>query len=314
MSDYKQTVTLTTDWMDKSYYARMFEDMNIPAIYLIGDHYVAQLKGCLRQLSANIEIFDICNTVQAFNLLQAGYILRTTYPFYPKGTVHLIGVNSEPSATNKILLVKHAGHYFAGADNGLYDIVFEGDEPEAAYELVPEMMYEFVPKLVPEIFFDNESELSNPKNFAGFSSIKIFATIINHIMNGKEIALLGKPIKINREKKSHKATYTKDSITGDVVFIDHFGNIITNINRILFDSIGKGRPFDIYVRGSRKFEIHEISTDYSVTGDRQRYLALFNSYGVLEIAQLNNSLAQLENIDISANVTINFSENYRLFF
>ncbi|MDR1182055.1 MAG: SAM-dependent chlorinase/fluorinase, partial [Bacteroidales bacterium] len=86
MSDHKQTVTLTSDWMDKSYYARMLEDMDIPEIYLIGDHYVAQLKGSLRQLSSNIEIFDICNTVQAFNLLQTGYILRTTYPFFPKET------------------------------------------------------------------------------------------------------------------------------------------------------------------------------------------------------------------------------------
>jgi S-adenosylmethionine hydrolase len=300
--------------MDKSYYARMLDDMNIPAVYLIGDHYVSQLKGCLRQLSANIEIFDICNTVQAFNLLQTGYILRTTYPFYPKETIHLIGVNSEPSATNKILLIKHNGHYFAGADNGLYDIVFEGDEPESAYELVPEMLYGFIPKLVPEIFFDSELELSRTKKFAGFSAVKIFATVINHIMNKKEISLLGKPVKINHEKQPHKAIYTKDSITGDVVFIDHFGNVITNINRELFDSIGKGRPFDIYIRGSRKFAIYEISTDYSVIGDRQPYLALFNSYGVLEIAQLNNSLAQLENIDISANVTINFTEDGRLFF
>jgi S-adenosylmethionine hydrolase len=314
MSDQKQIVTLTSDWMDKSYYARMLEDMDIPKIYLIGDHYVAQLKGSLRQLSSNIEIFDICNTIQAFDLLQTGYILRTTYPFFPKETIHLIGVNSEPSATNKILLIKYEGHYFAGADKGLYNIVFEGNEPELAYELVPEMLYRFVPKLVPEMFFDPDLELSKTKKFAGFSAIKIFITVVNHIMNKKEISLLGKPVKINREKDLHKVIHTKDSITGDVVFIDHFGNIITNINREIFDLIGKGRPFEISIRGSRKFAISEISADYSVIGDRQRYLAIFNSYGLLEIAQLNNSLAQLESIDISANVTISFTEDRRLFF
>lgn len=314
MSASKQIVTLTSDWMDKSYYAQMLEDMNIPAVYLIGDHYVAQLKGSLRQLSSNIEIFDICNTVQSFNLLQTAYVLRTTYPFFPKETIHLIGVNSEPSATNKILLLKHDGHYFAGADNGLYNIAFEGNEPELAYELVPEMLYRFVPKLVPEMFFDPDLELSATKKFAGFSAIKIFATVINHIMNKMEISLLGKPVKINREKEPHKAIHTKDSITGDVVFIDHFGNIITNINRELFDSIGRGRPFEISIRGSRKFAISEISIDYSVIGDKQTYLAIFNSYGVLEIAQLNSSLAQLESIDISSSVTVSFMEDGRLFF
>jgi S-adenosylmethionine hydrolase len=314
MSDYKQIITFTSDWMDKSYYARMLEDMDIPAIYLIGDHYVAQLKGSIRQLSSNIEIFDICNTIQAFNLLQTGYILRTTYPFFPKKTIHLIGVNSEPSATNKILLIEHEGHYFVGADKGLYNIVFEGKEPELAYELVPEMLYRFVPKLVPEMFFDPDLELSSTKKFAGFSAIKIFTTVINHIINKKEISLLGKPVKINRERELHKVTHTKDSITGEVVFIDHFGNIITNISRELFDFIGKGRPFEISIRGSRKFAISKISVDYSVIGERQRYLAIFNSYGFLEIAQLNNSLAQLESIDISANVTISFTEDMRLFF
>ncbi|MDR1887027.1 MAG: SAM-dependent chlorinase/fluorinase, partial [Prevotellaceae bacterium] len=229
MPDYKQIVTLTTDWMDKSYYARMIEDKDAPRVYLVGDHYVAQLKGCLRQLSANIEIFDICNTIQAFSLLQTGYVLRTSYRFFPQGTVHLIGVNSEPSETNSIFLIKHDGHYFTGADNGLYSIVFEDDEPESVYELVPEMLYEFIPDLVPKSFFNPDFELKRPKQFTGFSAVKIFATVVNHIMNGRELSLLGKPARINREKSLLKATYTRDVISGSVVFIDHFGNLITNI-------------------------------------------------------------------------------------
>ncbi|MDR1170427.1 MAG: SAM-dependent chlorinase/fluorinase [Prevotellaceae bacterium] len=302
--------------MDKSYYARVLKDMDIPQVYLIGDHYVAQLKGCLRQLSANIEIFDICNTVQAFSLLQTGYILRTTYPFFPAGAIHLIGVNSEPSDTNKILLVKHNGHYFVGADNGLYNIVFDECNPEFAYELVPEMLYKFIPDLVPKLFFDPDLELSSPKRFSGFSAIKIFATVISHIMNEKDIAMLGKPVKINMEKQNLKATYSNDSISGNVIFIDHFGNIITNINRELFDYVGKGRPFEISVRGSRKYAISTISTDYSSIMHGQNYLAIFNSSDVLEIAQLNYSLAQVESIDTLSDVCVNFVKegSGRLFY
>ncbi|MDR1594650.1 MAG: SAM-dependent chlorinase/fluorinase [Prevotellaceae bacterium] len=295
--------------MDKTYYEKALDDKNLPLVYLIGDHYVAQLKGCLRQLSANIEIFDICNTVQAFNLLYTGYILRTTYPFFPAGTIHLIGVNSEPSATNKILLVKHEDHYFVGADNGLYDIIFEDCSPESAlaYELVPEMMYRFVPDLAPTTFFNPDLELNTPKQFSGFSAIKIFATVVNHIMNNKDISLLGKPVNINTEKKAPKAIIKTSSISGNVIFIDHFGNIITNISRELFDSVGKGRPFGIFIRGSRKFAISAISTDYSVIGHEQKYLAIFNSSGLLEIAQLHYNLAQVESIDILADVVVNFS-------
>jgi S-adenosylmethionine hydrolase len=310
MSDYKQIVTLTTDWMDKSYYTRMLDDMDIPQLYLIGDHYVAQLKGCLRQLSANIEVFDICNTVQSFSLIQTGYILRTTYPFFPKGTIHLIGVNSEPSATNKILLIKHESHYFVGADNGLYDIIFEGNNPELilAYELVPEMLYKFIPDLVPKTFFNPDLELNSPKQFSGFSAIKIFATVVNHIMNKKEISLLGNPVNISTDKKTPKAIIKNNSISGNVIFIDHFGNLITNISRELFDSVGKGRPFGILIRGSKKFEISAISTDYSVMGQKQQYLAIFNSSGLLEIAQFQYNLAQVESIDILSDVVVNFAQ------
>jgi S-adenosylmethionine hydrolase len=112
-----------------------------------------------------------------------------------------------------------------------------------------------------------------------------------------------------------KATYTRDVISGSVVFIDHFGNLITNITRELFDSVGKGRPFGIFVRGSRKFEITGISTEYSTIGNRQPYLAIFNSFGVLEIAQLNDNFAQLENCDITSSVEIKFTEDSsRLFY
>jgi S-adenosylmethionine hydrolase len=301
MSNYKQIVTLTTDWIDKSYYARMLEDMNCPRIYPIGDHYVAQLKACLRQLSPDIEIFDICNTIQAFSVLQTGYILRTTYPFFPKGSIHLIGVNSEPTETNKILVVEHEGHYFAGSDNGIYSIVFEDSTPESVYELVPEMLYKYIPDLLPRSFFG--------ENFSGFSAIKIFTTFINHIMNRQDIAQLGIKTTINKEKKMLNAICTKDNISGYVIFIDHFGNLITNITRALFDSVGKGRNFTISVRGSHRVATKTISTSYNVVGYGQKYLAIFNSSGVLEIAQLKQNLAQVENVDIFSNIYIDFSEN-----
>jgi len=291
--------------MNKSYY--MIEDKDAPRVYLIGDHYVAQLKGALIQLSPKIEIIDICNTVQAFSMLQAGYVLRTTYPFFPKGTIHFIGINSEPSATNKIFLINHEGHYFVGADNGIYSLIFEDKEPEFVFELVPELMYQFVPELNPKHFFDPKLELKQPKQFSGFSAVKILTTVIHHIMSDMDISLLGTPANIDRKKQTLKATYSKNGISGSVIFIDHFGNLITNITRKLFDDIGKGRPFNIYIRSSLKLSISEISTGYNIIeGDKQYYLALFNSFDILEIAQKKESLAQLESVDVLSGVEVEF--------
>jgi S-adenosylmethionine hydrolase len=316
MSDYKQIVTFTTDWMDKSYYARMLEDMNVPRMYPVGDHYVAQLKACLRQLSPNIEVFDICNTIQAFSVLQTGYVLRITYPFFPKGAIHLIGVNSEPTTTNKILVVEHDGHYFVGSDNGIYSIVFEDCTPEAVYELVPDMLYKHVPDLLPKSFFGSRFDLNEPGKFSGFSALKIFTTVINHIMNRQDILQLGIKTTINKEKQMLKAICDKDEITGHVMFVDHFGNLITNITREQFDSEGKGRPFRISVRGSKRVAITTISESYNVVEHGQKYLALFNSSGVLEIAQLEHNLTQTENIDEYSTIYVKFVEegSNRLFY
>jgi S-adenosylmethionine hydrolase len=228
----------------------------------------------------------------------------------------LIGVNSEPTATNKILVVEHDGHYFAGSDNGIYSIVFEDCIPESVYELVPEMLSKYVPDLLPKSFFGSRFDLNEPGHFSGFSALKIFTTVINHIMNRQDISQLGILAKIDTEKKMLKAICEKDEITGHVLFIDHFGNIITNITREQFDSTCKGRPFCIYVRGSKRVAITTISESYNVVEHGQKYLAIFNSSGVLEIAQLGHNLTQVENIDEYSTIYIKFVEegSNRLFY
>jgi S-adenosylmethionine hydrolase len=126
-------------------------------------------------------------------------------------------------------------------------------------------------------------------------------------MSDMDISLLGTPANIDRKKQTLKATYSKNGISGSVIFIDHFGNLITNITRKLFDDIGKGRPFNIYIRSSLKLAISEISTGYNIIeGDKQYYLALFNSFDILEIAQKKESLAQLESVDVLSGVEVEF--------
>ncbi|MDR1896313.1 MAG: SAM-dependent chlorinase/fluorinase, partial [Prevotellaceae bacterium] len=201
MPNDRQTVTLTTDWMNKNYYMSAISQTDLPDIYLIGDHYVAQLKGVLRNISQNIEIVDISHSVQAFNVTQAAFVLGNAYKYFPDGTIHLVGVNSEPSPKNRLVAIEKDKHYFVGANNGIFNMMFD-TPPDVAYELTP------------------------PENLQGFAALAVFAVAVNHIINKRDISLLGQPIDVNI-KEIIRPTYSDSSITGSVLFIDHFGNLIT---------------------------------------------------------------------------------------
>jgi len=285
----RQIVTLTTDWVDKSYYVSTIEKDYVPKTYPIGDHYVAQLKGVLKQISQDIEIVDISHSVQAFNAIQAGFVLRSAFRFYPEGTIHIVGVNSEPSPSNKLILIKYMGHYFIGANDGMFSLVFE-DNPDTNPEFV--------------------LELPLVENFYGFSALMTFAFVVRHLTNQKEPSMLGKPCEMI-ERPAPSATYNDNFIYGRVVFVDHFGNLITNISRELFETVRDKRPFRIVVN-TDKLTITQISSYYDDVAPNQ-YLALFNSNNILEIAKRNSNLAQLENLDTKTSIVVEFS-NDKLFF
>lgn len=276
----RHIVTLTTDWIDKSYYTSVIEKENIPKSYPIGDHYVAQLKGILRQLSSEVEIIDITNSIQAFNTVQAGFVLHNTYEFFPEGTIHLIGVNSEPSPKNKIVLVEKYNQYFIGVNDGLFSIIFEG-EPDFIKELAP----------YNDVF--------------GFSALKLFAVTVNYIINGKKELIPGNSCTMVK-KTYPNPTYDDNSISGSVVFIDHYGNLITNVSKELFENVRNGRAFKIFFK-SDKYFIDRISLYYDDV-PKDTHVAIFNSSNILELAMFKQNMAQLECIDTLSNIKITFFE------
>ena len=92
------TVTLITDWKD-------------------GDYNIGRLKACILAQCKDVRIVDITHNIQSYNTLQAAFVLKHTYRHFPAGSIHIIGVNSEPSPKNQIVAMKNDGHFFAGAND-----------------------------------------------------------------------------------------------------------------------------------------------------------------------------------------------------
>lgn len=277
-------VTLTTDWATGDFYISSLRDDTLPEIYPIGDHYIAQLKGLLLQAAPSAVIVDISHRIQAFNVVQAAFVLRATYPFYSRGTIHLVGVGSEPSPKSKLVLVQYDGHYFIGANDGLFSMVFDG-EPDLIIEL---------------------PLIEQPH---GFRALPAFALAVKSIVEGRDLSLLGKPCVMLRDVPTN-ATYEEGGISGTVVFIDTYGNLITNVSKDLFEMVGKKRPFKIFVQNAKRY-LDRISEYYDEV-PMYHPLALFNSSDMLEIAMRNSNMAQLEHLDTRSTIRITF-DGSRLF-
>ncbi len=96
-------ITLTTDWGSK-------------------DHYLASVKGAILSKIPDATIIDISHEIAPFDLNQASYILKSVYKNFPKGSIHIIGVNCEASLDQSHVIIKEQEQYFIGADNGIFSL------------------------------------------------------------------------------------------------------------------------------------------------------------------------------------------------
>lgn len=256
-------ITLTTDWG-------------------FANHYVGAVKGNLLKLIPGAVIIDISHQVPAFDIMQASFVLMNAWPHFPEGTIHLIGVNTEAGLKTPHIAVSHNGHFFIGADNGIFSLLFEQD-PESAVEL----------------------EIMQDSDYFTFSTRDVFVKAASVIAGGKPFGELGRPYRGLNQKIPFKPVIYPGKIIGKVIFIDNYENVLVNIDKELFRQVGKNRPFSISFRspGHAITQIHQAYADV-VPGEK---LALFGSTGFLEIAINQGKAASLLGLSMNDTVAIEFN-------
>jgi len=244
------------------------------------DYYNGVLKGQLASVCPNLNIIEITNQIPPFNLNNAAFILRHSFNHFPKGSLHLVLVNSENSKTQRMLAFSHNEHHFIMADNGMIGLLFKE---------VPETVYAF--------------PFESPTSFSSLgSSVKAIDAIIN---NGG-IASAGQIVTDFDQRIPLRATIENSAITGSVIYIDSYFNAITNVSQELFERVRQGRKFEIFVQ-SQHNRVNKISKTYNEI-DVGDLLVLFNSEGLLEVAINNGFAAQLLNLSVGSSIRIKFLE------
>lgn len=234
------------------------------------DHFVGALKGKILTEDATATIVDISHEVDPFNISEASYIVSMAYKSFPPGSVHIIGVDSEWSSKKPHLAFKWNDHYFICADNGIPGL------------MTSRVMAE---KVVAINLRDN---LNLPTDMDVFVKVAVHLSrggVLNVV--GKETSQMQKPTELQSS-----ASADKRSIKGYIIYIDHLGNVVTNITRKMFMEISAGRDFEIILNekmnpGSRTRNlgvIHDRYIDYAKRGSYEgQKIAVFNEAGYLEI-------------------------------
>ena len=263
------------------------------------DHFVAKIKGDIYSSFEKAKIVDISNNVSPFNIMEAAYILENTYKSFPENSVHIIDVDSEKTIEKKHIVVYLDNHFFISADNGILSILCQNINPEKIFEIT----------------IHNESNQID-------SSSKIFSEVACHLAKGGKAELIGKEITEIKSVKNLKPFVNEDQsqIVSSVIYIDNFGNVVTNLKRNVFEEIRKSRSFEISVRNYKFKKIYSKYTDivnYNVPlnqrNDEGKGMVVFNSSDFLQISiyrsnpQNVGTASSLMGLKIYDSVTISFN-------
>jgi len=247
------------------------------------DYYIASIKGKILTICPEARIIDINHRIKPFNTAQAAFVVRNSFHSFPENTIHIIAVNTEPESGGQLLAARKSNHFFLCADNGMLGLLG-----------IPE------PDLVIKL---KEPDKDQPVSFI---SMTIFAEAACALASGTPMKELGTSTDQYNKQVPLRATIEDNTITGSVIYIDSYDNAITNISKELFERIGHGNPFRIFVQ-SKHYRIDKINNRYNETPPGE-LLAIFNSAGLLEIAIRNGNAASLLKLNTNSSVRVEFKE------
>ncbi|MEO0897264.1 MAG: SAM-dependent chlorinase/fluorinase [Bacteroidota bacterium] len=257
----------------------------MPIITLTSDlgdtsHYPAILKGIMLSMYPKAQIVDITHNIPSFDVMQAAYVVKSILSAFPKGSIHLIGIDPDQSPS---VVLDFDGQYFVGPDNGVLSLITKGQAREA--HLV------------------ENSGLIRTDYPASFSAARVLAPTAAFLASGGTLDEVG-PLSDLNVLHWGAPSYSQNCLRGKIIHIDKFGNAITNIDREDFMNIKNERRFEIFIRNVR---LKRIVNTYSDVGKADA-LAIFGESNHLEIAMREASAADLLGLKVHDMITIEFNQ------
>ena len=240
----------------------------------IKDGNVGVMKGVIWGICPTAQISDLSHMIQAQNIREAGYILARSVPYFPKGSIHVVVVDPGVGTERRPMAAQIGDWFYVGPDNGTITGWLERANQE-------DWRTEFVELNRAQYWLQNVSHV--------FHGRDIFSPIAAHLANGVSLSDLGtsfdKPVLLGLPKPEKM----EQGWQGEVIHIDHFGNVSTNIRlENLGDAMKDKENITVRLNGI------EINGMVDTFGERPvgELVALIGSTGNLGIAVVNGNAQQ----------------------
>ncbi len=228
----------------------------------VADPYVGVMKGVILSKHRDVAIVDLGHGVPSQSVLAGAFVVKCHHHFFPAGTIHVVVVDPGVGTDRPIIAASAGGHVFLAPDNGILS---------QTLELYDEVVIHQVTNA--ELFLQNVS--------ATFHGRDIFAPVSAALAGGLPIEKVGPRVETYARQPLPAPHREDETLVGEILFIDGFGNLITNIDRDTLEGFSKGRsPVTVRFKG---VTIHGISQSY-LSARHGQMIALIDSYDMLEVA------------------------------
>ena len=260
------------------------------------DHYVGAVKGVILGICRNATIVDLSHHVPAQDVVHGSFVIGEAHRSYPNDTVHLCVVDPGVGTDRRAVALITPYGRFVGPDNGILTRVVRALwDKGRAYpasrdpELVP------LPEGCQAYVLDEQSFWRHPVSNT-FHGRDVFGPVAAHLARGVEPAALGSPTDVLTAMQGPPPKVLPGSIEGAVIYVDSFGNLVTNIAG---ESVGT-RPLVLNIAGRR------VRGPMRTFADSEGLMALVGSFGYLEVALSGGSAARELGIDTGEPVCLSF--------
>lgn len=237
------------------------------------DAYVGQVKGAILKSNISVNIIDLCHSIAAHDILSAAVTIRTSYTYFPTGTIHLIIVDPGVGSQRRILAAASENQLFIAPDNGVLSLLFQDNIIQTVHRVENSSLF--------------PSEISST-----FHARDIMGPIAGALAGGMPVDKVGPKAAINScvQLNIPQPAVSKNKVDGQVLHIDRFGNIRTNINITAAHLTRDLTRFSgVRIKGH---QVDTISSTYADTPEGS-LVALIDSGGYLEIAVNKGNAAAL---------------------
>jgi S-adenosyl-L-methionine hydrolase (adenosine-forming) len=254
------------------------------------DGNVGVMKGVIWSIAPEVQIADLSHLIGPQNVAEAALILERSAPYFPAGTIHVAVVDPGVGTARRPIAARIGEHFYVLPDNGLLTLVLEKNEGQGQPV---------------EIVHLDRREFWLPEVSHVFHGRDIFAPVAAHLAKGVPILEIGTQIQDPLRLELPRPQATPDGLRGQIIHIDHFGNLATNIRR---EDLPGVQNLVVYLRGA---EIPGLARTF---GERKvgELMALYGSTGSLIVSVVNGSAAERLGASVGDEVNVIFQNRERI--